>query len=122
MPYDAIEEWVLSNAEYGHLEDIPDWILEKLVCDTKESSKFAWQLFTVYSPAHVVEATVNVRQWLIVERLRRLGKIVFDDTLLNVLPRMNPQGLSTPDGKPFTGSIVEVSPGVVSIVGEEIKL
>ena len=34
----------------------------------------------------------------------------------------DPPLIVTPDGEPFVGAIVEVSPAVVSIVGEEIKL
>ena len=122
MPYEAMENWLLNNYD-GSLCDMPDSLLAELLGDRAESGMFAWELFARSSPPRIVEATARVRQWLIVERLRRMGKLgVTKDVPVKQLAVADPRGLVTPAGEPFRGEIVEVSPGVVSIVGEEIRL
>jgi hypothetical protein len=121
MPYNAMIDWVHANYAYGHLDEMPDDLLSELLRDRKESEVFAWNLFARCSPSKPVAAILRVRKWLVIERLRRLGKLGTFDVLVKEMSRMNHGNLTTPDGKPL-GEIVEVSTGTVMIVGEEISL
>ena len=119
---DEAFDWLTSNYEYGHLDEMPESVLLAVLRDT------SWALvmkvvFTKQFPAQEVHC-VRMRQWVVVERLRRLGKLrIAEDKLIRELAEDDPGSvLRMPDGGEFWGNVVEVSPGRVNIVGEEIPL
>ena len=136
---DAMMEWLLGNYAYGHLDEIPDWVLvaflrdlrlgEYLACvichfgETKTDSVEELAAVKV-DVLKVLRAQGCVRAWIVAERLRRMGKLsIAADVLLKELASLDYRGkVFMPDGRPFTSKIVEVSPGVAYIVGEEIDL
>ena len=136
---DAMMEWLLGNYAYGHLDEIPDWVLvaflrdlrlgEYLACvichfsETKTDSVEELAAVKV-DVLKVLRAQGCVRAWIVAERLRRMGKVnIAADILIKELATLEYRGkVYTPDGGPFTAKIVEVMPGVVNIVGEEINL
>lgn len=137
----AMVEWLLGNYAYGHLDEVPDWVLGAFLRDRSIAEWFAFLIYQVGktktdSPEElaavychidvlkVFQAQCRVRAWVIAERLRRMGKLGVDgDVLIKELGSLEYHGkVYMPDGGPFTSKIVEVEPGIVNIVGEEINL
>jgi len=139
--FNAIIEWVLANYSYGHLDEMPDCYLITMLKEPELSYHFACLFFQASRTksddveellvAHddatvfdIISSKLRVRGWAILERMRRLGKVQFShDVLIKEMASLDAGGcVLKPNGEPFTLSIVEVQPGVINIVGEEIDL
>jgi hypothetical protein len=131
-------EWMLANFAYGHLDELPDDLLAELLRDLRLTKAFAYLCFqdeeslpaalqtqvdaSWFKDPKRFQKLCRVRHWLVIERLRRMEKVGKIDVLVKELATVVPCGLCRPDGKPMGGTIVETSPGIVSIVGEQINL
>lgn len=141
---EMIAEWFMSNYAYGHLDEIPDCFLITVI----QQKNIAFLLTDIILTASMtktdsIEELINcnqnmpidvnlfhraylqIRAWMLVERLRRLGRLkISQDLLVKELATKVPAYgvVRNLDGTPFTSSIVETSTGVVNIVGEEINL
>jgi hypothetical protein len=137
--FDSMAEWLIANYSYGHLDEIPDRLLMIVMKEPSMSLHFAClfiqasrtvsddveELVKEHSLSfdQVMTAAVRVRAWILLERMRRLGKVKFhSDVLIKEMAALNFYGhVSTFEGaKAF--ALIEVSPGVVNIVGEKIDL
>jgi len=137
---EEIFEWISSNWAYGHLDSIPDNILGTLIAD-QDLCLFAGEMLLGASMCKqpddfhefiqlrevpvktLIDSAIRVRNWIISEKLRRMGKLkITVDMLLREIASKNVHGLARMDGKPFTGSYAEVRLGMVTFVGEEIDL
>ena len=138
---DSMVEWLLGNYAYGHLDEMPDAMLIAFIRDRQVSQYLAClfcqvgmtktdnveELMAAYRELNadvVTKAQHRVRAWIIAERLRRMGKLRIDeDVLIKELASLECCGaIFMPDGSLLTARIVEVLPGVVTMVGQEINL
>ena len=134
----------MSNYSYGHLEDIPDCFLfafllypniahpltEIILTSSMTKTDSIEELISCNQNLQIDVNTfhrvhIQIRAWMLIERLRRLGRLkITEDLLIKELAVKPPsyQNVRNLDGTPFTSKIVEVTVGVVNIVGEEINL
>jgi hypothetical protein len=134
--------WVIENYAYGHLDQLPGHMLMDLLRDVEACKVFSCWLYQVsktktdsieelasYAAPDVLirkdvdEAKIRVRLWLIAERMLRMKRLASFDVLIKEMAVRRCE-VCWPDGRPVRGQtkIVEVSPGVVTVVGESIDL
>jgi hypothetical protein len=117
---EEFREWLSENCYTAFLSNLPDRFLVLLI---RNDCCLLTLLLTL--PSTVPSGDFfrscaryrRVRRWLVSERLRRMGKLKsVKDVLVSQL------AVEECEVDPPSSCIVEVTPGVVSIVGEEIHL
>ena len=131
--HSTVTQWLADNLNYGHLDEIPDDVLLAVLGDLIVGAAVAAQMCVVFNDGMAVtdrdveKAAILLRCWMIVERLRRMGRLILTaDVLIKEMVSACPWDygafMSALDGSPFTFKIVETQPGVITLVGEEIDL
>lgn len=133
---ETVVDWFVDNAAWGHLDQIPDDVLQAVLEDNRLCELCMLATVAAFADRFVkdkesvpeaerklVHAVFNFRSWCIAERLRRKNHLKIDEDilLLEMLTRM-PDCLSDVNGGKLDGCFVDVSKGKVTFVGREIDL
>lgn len=132
--------WFLEHVAWGHLDDIPDETLTLLLKSPDLSMAIAASLVSsaqckvrdnpeeLWVPRFIQADQLNramskLRRWLVVEKLRRMGKLtILNDMLLTELIAKEVDCLGDSAGNPLNGEFAETEAGKVRFVGREIDL
>lgn len=139
--YDEIAEWIVANFARGRLDEMPSQYIAEMLMDNALATWIACvlqrlpqvdQSGDLASKIQNLELLDNAhpyyrcfRAWLVIEGLRRRGKVKFDmDVLLRQVVFVNPdlRNVTKPDGGRLDGMFVEIKNGHVSFVGNDINL